>query len=280
MESHKEDVMKKVPGSAIAAIIALSATLAACGGGGGGGSSPGNGGGGGGGSVTPPTPAVTPNASGVLTLNGAALANAKAVYTCGCSSQAGSVSTDASGNVNVAGSANAIPSAPSPTYTAIPGRNYLIIGYANGTQAQTWTMLFLGSKAANNVNLAGNSTGLVSDTAANAAALFVYYDAAQKFSSAADQSFDQYNFNQIAAFAAKLRTSPNSAEQTLMNDIVAAQSSGTSMYPGAGVPTWNASPGATTNQTITNALKAVAASGDSALPTPCPSTGCSGAPTP
>lgn len=267
----------------LAASLILSAALAACGGGGGGGGTSGGGGGGNIPSVPTPTPTPTaaptptPGAAGALTVNGGAVV--KAVYTCGCSAQAGLMSPDASGNVTILSSTTAIPASPQPTYTAVPGRNYLVIGYA-ANHAQVWTMEFLGKATATNLNLAGNSTGYSTDTAATAAALYLYYDAGVRFSASSDQSFDQYNFNQIVAFANALRSSSaNSAEKKLLGDVAAAQAAGQSMYP-SGVPVWNPDAGVTANVTITNDLRAVASSGDAAIPTPCPASGCTNAPTP
>lgn len=217
-----------------------------------------------------------------MNLNGSALANATVAFTCGCSAQAGETTTDANGNYTVNSQATAIPAAPTPTYTTVPGRNYMIIGYAS-TGTQTWTMEFLGNTPATNLNLSsspGNLTSNVTDTAGTAASLYVYLESQND----SDQSFDLWNFNTIAGWAQKLRAGSglSAHETTLMNDIVSSQSAGKSLYPT--VPAWNPQAGATSNTTIKADLQAVATDGtsvDPALPTPCPGAGqCTGAPTP
>jgi len=210
------------------------------------------------------------------------MANSTVAYTCGCSAQAGETSTNAGGNYTIDASATAIPSSPTPTYTAVPGRNYMIIGYAsNGTQA--WTMEFLGNSPATDLNLSSTPNSLstnTTDTASTAAALYIYYESQNN----SDQSFDLWNFNTIAGWAAHLRAGSGlSANETkLMSDITSSQSAGASLYPT--VPAWNPQAGATKNTTILSDLQAVHADGtavDSTLPTPCPGEGeCTGAPTP
>lgn len=267
---------------AAASSITLAALLAACGGGGGGGGSttpPGAGGG------TPPPPQSTPtssptpppSATGSLTLNGSALANATVVFSCGCNQDGGKLTTDANGNYTISGSAPAVSG--NGTYTA-DGNNLMIVGYANGSATQVWTMEFLGATPAHDLNLSStpnNASANVSDTAATAAALYVYYQASQLPTT--DKTFDWFNFNTVAAFAQHLRTSPNASEQQFLSDITAAQAHGASLFP---VPApWNAVSSDGTSFTMNTDIKTVQASGDSALPTPCPSAnGCTGAPTP
>lgn len=69
----------------------------------------------------------------------------------------------------------------------------------------------------------------------------------------------------------------NTAEKKLIADVVAAQQAGTTLFPT--VPAWDPD-GPSGNSTIASDVQAVLHSGDPALPTPCPSTGCTGAPTP
>jgi hypothetical protein len=266
----------------LGALLALLAALAACGGGSGSGS-PGSG--------MPPTTApttaspqatATTSISGAIALNGAAVSNATVAFTCGCSAQAGETMTNSTGAYVIGPTATAIPASPNPTYTAVPGRNYMIIGYASsGTQA--WTMEFLGKTQATDLNLSSTPSNLQTnstDTASTAAALYIYYESQND----SDQSFDLWNFNTIAAWAAKLRAGAGlSAHETqLLADVTSAQGSGASLYPT--VPVWNPQAGAAANATILADLQAVHSDGttvDPALPTPCPAAGaCTGAPTP
>jgi hypothetical protein len=264
--------------SRLGALLALVAALAACGGGSGSGSS---------GSGAVPTMAspqatATMLIAGAMTLNGTALDNATVAFTCGCSAQAGETTTSGSGAYTIDASATAIPSSPNPTYTTVPGRNYMIIGYApSGTQA--WTMGFMGDTQAADLNLSSTPANLQAnstDTASAAAALYIYYESQND----SDQSFDLWNFNTIATWAAKLRagTGLSEHETQLLADVTSAQSSGTSLYPT--VPVWNPQAGASANATILADLQAVHSDGtavDSALPTPCSAAGaCTGTPTP
>jgi len=278
------------PMTGAAIFLLLTATLAACGGGG-------NGGGGGTPPTTSPTtgptasptapptatpvPTPTPAVAGVLQLNGAALANGRLAYTCGCSAQAGVSTTNGMGNFSITAVATANPLTPSPTYTAVPGRNYVVIGYAPTSFAQVWTMVFLGKTPATNLNLSGNSNGVSTDTASEAAALYIYYEAGLLHSSG-DQSFDNFNFNSILAWTQSMRTSGgnNPAEVQLFTDIVNQSSGGFSLYPS--VPAWNPVSGASANATIVTDLHNVAGSTDRLLPTPCPGGvgSCTGTPTP
>jgi hypothetical protein len=217
-----------------------------------------------------------------MTVNGSVLANATVVFTCGCSQQAGETTTNASGNYAIGASATAIPGSPNPMYTTVPGRNYMIIGYAS-SGTQTWTMEFLGNTPATDLNLSSSPKTLsmnTSDQAGTAASLYIYYESQND----SDQSFDLWNFNMIAAWAQKLRSGSglSAHESSLLQDIASAQSSGKSLYPT--VPVWNPQAGATTNAAILTDLQNIHTDGtavDPALPTPCPAAGsCSGAPTP
>jgi hypothetical protein len=262
----------------LGALLALVAALAACGGGSGSGSS-------GPGAIpttASPQATATITIAGSMTINGTALVGATVAYTCGCSAQAGETTTNSSGSYTINASATAIPASPNPTYTTVPGRNYMIIGYAaSGTQA--WTMEFMGNTPATDLNLSSSPTNLsdnVTDTPSTAAALYIFYESQND----SDQSFDLWNFNTIAAWAQKLRagTDLSAHETQLLNDITTAQASAESLYPT--VPVWNPQGSATVNATILADLQAVHSDGtavDPALPTPCPAEGaCTGAPTP
>ncbi|MGZ3503470.1 MAG: hypothetical protein ACXWNK_02570 [Vulcanimicrobiaceae bacterium] len=248
--------------------VLLAGLLAACGGGGSGG-----------GSVVPPAgnpnpgPQASPTgAAGTMSLGGQGMANAKVVFTCGCSLQAGSTTADGSGNYSLPSTSSAVPATPNPTYTTQPGRNYIVIGAAGHTES--WTMLFLGSTTAHNLYLSASSAN-VSDEFTTAASLYVFYNS-QNMS---DQSFDTWNLNTIAAWTQSLRASGgnNAAEQKLIADVKSAQQAGNTLFPT--VPAWD--PNApSSNGTIRTDIQAVKSSGDPALPTPCPASGCTGAPSP
>lgn len=270
---------------AAASIFSLAVMLAACGGGGGGGG------------TTPPTSPTAPgssptaspsssptsnpteSASGTLALNGVDLANAKVTFTCGCSQSAGLTSTDANGNYTVTQSAPAAPKGTG-TYT-LQGHNVLVIGYSPTSSTQVWTLDFVGNTPATDLNLSA------SDTAATAAALYLYYEVAYNpainTGSNPDRTFDWFNFNTVNAWVTHLRsgTGLTSAETTLLSDIASAQSAGTSLFPYS--QNWNPTSDGT-NAKIASDLSAVASGGisaDDTLPTPCPGIGqCSGAPTP
>jgi hypothetical protein len=276
-----------------AAIFALTALLAACGGGGGGST-------GGGGGIVPPgaTPTPTPGATatppgatptplptatpaptptpvfnGTASIGASALANATVAFTCGCSGQAGRTTTNGSGAYSFTGTATPVPLAPNPTYTTVPGRNYLIVAYNPANHAQSWTMGFLGKTPATTLSLAP-SNGM--DAPATAAALYVFANSP----SSGNEVFDAWNYTSIATYANKLRTGPTTAAETkLMNDIVTQQNAGNSLY--TTIPSWNPDSGATTNATIAADLNAVKTS-NSGVPTPCPggAGSCTGTPTP
>ncbi len=260
--------------------FAFSCLLAACGGGGGGGggSLPPNNIPSGHPSATPsptptpsPSPSETPGGTGLMSA-GTALGNARIVYTCGCSSQAGSTTADGSGNYTMPMSSTAVPQNPTPTYTAVPGRNYMVIGAGASSHTEAWTMLYLGNVPSHNLYLSPSN---VTDQYTTAASLYIFYNS----QNASDQSFDLWNFNTIASWTASLRTSGgnNAAEKKLISDVVTFQQAGTTLFPTA--PQWDPD-GPSTNATIVSDLQAVLHSGDAALPTPCPSSGCTGTPTP
>jgi len=260
--------------------LALVAALAACGGGGSGGgpTMPST--------TTPSTtsPAATPTSSisGTMAISGANLANATVAYSCGCSKQAGETKTNSSGSYTISASATAIPASPNPTYTTVPGRNYMIIGYAS-SGTQSWTMEFLGDTPSSNLNLSSSPTDLstnVTDQASTAAALYIFFESQND----SDQSFDLWNFNTIVSWAQKLRggSGLSANETALLSDVSSSQSGGLSLYPT--VPVWNPQNGATVNSKILADLEAVHSDGtavDPSLPTPCPGAGkCTGTPTP
>jgi hypothetical protein len=267
------------PASLLAALFALSAlALAACGGGSSGGPDP---------VINPtatptskatatPTPTPTPisGATGVMSVNGSPLANAKVAFSCGCSSSGGTATTDASGNYTITQGSPQIP--PPGTYTIVPGRNYMIVAAGSPGETEAWTMMFLGSIPAHNVYLTSANT---TDAYTAAAALYIFYSA----TSLSDPlAYDHWNMNTIISWENTLRASGgnNAAEKQLLADIVSAQQSGSSLFPA--IPVWDpdSNPPFQANATIAGDLKAVQSSGDKALPTPCPSTGCTGTPQP
>ncbi len=220
--------------------------------------------------------------AGTMAVEGTDLTNAAVVFSCGCSAQAGETSTGSNGAYAIGATATAIPASPNPTYTTVPGRNYMIIGFAaSGTQA--WTMEFLGDTQAADLNLSSTPTNLQTnstDTASTATALYIFYESQND----SDQSFDLWNFNTISAWAEKLRAGAGlSAHETqMLSDVTAAQGAGESLYPT--VPVWNPQAGAAANATILADIQAVHSDGtavDPELPTPCPAEGaCTGTPTP
>jgi hypothetical protein len=219
---------------------------------------------------------------GAATINGMPVANGTVVFSCGCSSQAGTVKTDSFGNFTITTTSQAIPPSPHPTYTTVPGRNYLIVA-KDTSGAEAWTMAFLGKVPSHNVGLgAGNAVSTDPFTAA--AALYIFYASPQTAQS--DLAFDQWNFNTIASWADHLRTSPLSSltpqEQALINDIQSAQASGKTMFPT--LSQWYPGTPAQSNSTIKGDLAAVKTQGsaDPLLPTPCPGGvgSCTNTPTP
>jgi hypothetical protein len=205
-----------------------------------------------------------------------------AIFSCGCSGQAGSVPIDTQGNFTITTTSAAIPPSPSPTYTIAPGRNYLIVA-KTAPGAEAWTMVFLGKTSSHDLGI-GAGNGFTTDQFSAAAALYVFY--ASPLTKQADEAFDQWNLNSVKAWADHLRTTPlaslTSQEQTLLGDILAAQSNNVTMFPTASL--WNPGSPVQSNATIKNDLAAVKSQGsaDTTLPTPCPGGigSCTGTPTP
>lgn len=258
--------------------IATLFFLAGCGGGGGGSGS----------STTPaqvvPVQTPQPNPAAILAqINGPAgapetLALDPVVFSCGCqpdsgqTALAGQTFSDANGMITLPSSGTGMPSG---TYTLVGGRNYLIVTSGSGTES--WTMEHVGTVPANNITLSA-APGAGTDPAQAAAALYVF-----QFSDAtppANLAYDDWNFSTIANWVARLRSGTVSpAESKLLTDISAYQAAGKSLYPMA--PPWNRSL-PTNGGTIDNDLTAVqqSAATEPSLPTPCPSGGCTGTPTP
>lgn len=256
--------------------FALLCSLSACGGGGG------SAGGGGGTGGRPPIPTPAPlSATGNLQIAGVPLANGFVVYSCGCSLQAGTVGTDSAGNFLMPASAAATPSAPAPTYTLGPDRNYVIIGSQSpsaGSGSEAWTMEFLAQRSSNNLSLNATNASNTSDAFTAAGALYIYYFTQKNGSG--DLAFDQWNFNQVLKWISNLKSPAKTpAEQKLLSDIDASQRSNTSLFPKP--PTWNTTQ-PNPNAIIAADLKAVQnqVPADATLPTPCPTSGCVGAPGP
>ncbi len=270
--------------------IANGLVVAACNGGSDGGGSGGSSGGGGssgssgaqGGGVVPtlaPTnaPTSTPGATGTMTIGGGPMANATVAFTCGCTQEAGEVSADASGAYAITVPATLFGGGGQ--YTP-PGHNLMVIGYGSG-HAQTYSMEFLGNSPSHDLNLDGNASGNVANEFTTAAALYVYYETVQYYAAhpSNDNTYDIWNFNNIASFKQSLASSGgnNAAEKTLIKDVLAAQGAQASLYPE--VPSWDKTSGDTVNAQIVSDLKAVASSGDPALPQIC-GTSCTATPTP
>jgi hypothetical protein len=197
-------------------------------------------------------------------------ANAAVVFSCGCTGQAGTATTDAAGTFTVVAQSTATPSAPDPTYTIVPGRNYVVIASAGagGTPPEGWDIQFAGRSPRHNLYLDNPNA---SDVYTTAVGLFVYYESPPGIT-----AFDDWNFNTLLNWYGVLKASPNAAETTLLNDIASQSGLDKTLYPSA--PGWD--PSHATNGTIASALNAVKTSGDPAVPTPCPTSGCSGTPSP
>ncbi len=260
------------------ATIATLFFLAGCGGGGGGSGS----------SATPsqvvPVQTPQPNPAAILAqIDGPAgpvtLALDPVVFTCGCqpdsgqTALAGQTFSDANGTIILPSSGTGIPSG---TYSLVGGRNYLIVTSGSGTES--WTMEHVGTVPANNITLSA-APGAGTDAYQAAAALYVF-----SFSDAtppANLAYDDWNFSTIASWVARMRSGTvSAAEQKLLTDIGAYQVAGKSLYPMA--PPWNrtlVNPNAGTIATDLTAVQQSAAT-EPSLPTPCPSGGCTGTPTP
>jgi hypothetical protein len=251
--------------------LTVATIMAACGGGS---TTPGpSGPGGGSGSPTPtPVPGIN-DAMNVATggvypsYSYSTADNASVVFSCGCSGQAGTSTASGSGVVTLAADSSATPSAPSPTYTIVPSRNYIIVATTN-SGAEAWDIQFAGRKPSHNLSLNGNFT---SDVYTAAVALYVYGQ-----SSIGSTAFDNWNFNTLKTWYGTLQNSPNTAEKSLLNDIASQSAASTTLYPES--PGWDL--GHATNSTIRSDIAAVKASIDSTKPTPCPSSGCTQTPTP
>ena len=265
--------------SAIGALM-VTALIAACGGGGGGAmnpppTSP---------PKTSPTPTISPTPTPSPGLTGnmqvatggtvgsftyGPAANATIVFSCGCSTQAGTATADGTGTFTLVANSTPTPSAPDPTYTIVPGRNYIVVATTAGG-AEAWTTQFAGNNPARNQYLDSN----VSDVYTAAVSLYVFNN-----SPSGTTAFDDWNFNAtIRLVYIALKTSPNGAETTLLNDIAARSAANKTLFPGA--PSWNMTQMSST--LIKTDLAAVKTSGDATIPTPCPGgeAGCTGTPTP
>src|SRR5579872_1833450 len=270
---------------ALSGAFAAAALIAACGGGGGGG---------GGGTFPGPSPhpspsvapssspsvSPSPSASPVLTgtmqiatggttgtgFTYTAAGNAQVVFSCGCTAQAGTANADVAGNYTLVANSTPTPGIPNPTYTIVPGRNYIVV--AQSANGQAWTMQFAGAVPAHNLSLSGANP---SDVYTAAASLYVYQN-----SNTGAFAFDEWNFNTVMAWLATLHGSPNAQETALLNDIATQSGLHRSLFPSA--PTWN--PTQSVNGTIQADLAAVKASADATKPTPCPGGACTGTPTP
>ena len=255
------------------AILGATVIAAACGGGSG--SAINNPGGGG---NPTPTPAPTSALPGTLNLvtGGAYPAQTygpagtvSVDFSCGCTSVAGSATTDGAGNFTLVAVSTPVP-APNPMYTIVPGRNYLIVGNPTAG-SQAWTVEFAGKIPSHNVYLnAANQ----SDVYTVAVGLYVF-----NYSSGGSVAFDGWNFNQLLAWYNQLKSSPTTAEKALLSDIVTQSEAASILWPKA--PTWRPtlSP---INSTIKSDLATVHANSppDPQLPTPCPGGACTGTPTP
>jgi hypothetical protein len=231
--------------------------------------------GGGGGHPSPspsPAPSVTPVLTGNLNVavsgtyptqvEGAA-ANAEVDFTCGCTGVAGTGTADGTGNFNIVTDSTPVPT-PNPSYTLVPGRNYVVIGTAalgTGGRAQAWTMVFAGNDTSRNQYLSGTNA---SDPITAAVALYVFAN-----SSGSSIAFDDWNFATLQGFYTHLLTAPTAQETTLLDDIVLQQEAGKWMYPAK--PRWR--PLRIKNPTIAADLAAVKAGDPSNVPTPCPTPG-------
>jgi hypothetical protein len=199
--------------------------------------------------------------------------NAQVVFSCGCSAQAGTATTDGSGNFTLVANSTPTPSAPDPTYTVVPGRNYIAVA-TTSAGAEAWNTIFAGSKPSRNLYLNGSNG--TTDVFTAAVSLYVYYFSPQEGTGNPGTAFDNWNFNNLVTWYGTLKSSPNVAETKLLNDIASQSAANQTLYPAA--PSWNTSH--PTNGTIASDLNAVKTSGDTAIPTPCPTTGCTNTPSP
>ena len=109
-----------------------------------------------------------------------------------------------------------------------------------------------------------------------AVALYVFFHT----TSGSATAFDDWNYNTLLGWYTQLSTTPPAslpaAEKKLLQDIVTRQVANKTLYPQK--PTWN--PGIVPSGVVFNDLAAITAVVDPNIPTPCPSTGCTGTPTP
>jgi len=251
----------------LSAFIGIS-VLAACGGGGGGTVN------GGGATPTPVATAALNGSSQFATggtfatgyTYGAAGAGDQVVFSCGCTAQAGTTNTNNSGGFTLVQNSPATPAAPAPTYTIVPGRNYLIV--TQGAGAQAWTMQYAGNNPGRNQYL---TTSVLNDVFTAAVGLYVFQN-----STSSATAYDDWNFNALKAWYTQLVSSPNVAETKLLNDIASQSAASQPLYPSA--PGWNSSQ--PTNALIKADIGTVKTSGDPLIPTPCPGSACTGTPTP
>jgi hypothetical protein len=247
-------------------------------------------GGGGGGTMAPPpnalpSPTLSPGFSGVAQVatggsypgpfSYAPAAGANVVFSCGCSKQAGTATTSNSATFTVVPNSTPTPSLPDPTYTTVPGREYVAVisSGAQGAPPEAWDIQFVGRNPSRNHYLNGSNTTNVYTAAV---ALYVFYE-----SGSSSTAFDDWNFNSLAAWYSKLAgvspsPTPNPQEQKLLDDIASQSAASQTLYPSE--PSWDGSHA--TNPIIQDDLKVVATSGDKTLPTPCPGNNCTGTPTP
>jgi len=211
-------------------------------------------------------------------------ANVSAVFSCGCSAQAGIAPTDVNGKWSAVSPAQATPG-PSP-YDMVVGRNYIVIAQpASGAGPQGWTLLFAGKTPATTLGLGDTHSVLasasVSDNYTTAAALYVYKKSSQCGVHGCETAFDDWNFNAVQAWVAHMTAgSLNFAETNLLNDIATETVATHSLFPSPKEPTWN--PTQPVNALIATDINAVAGSNDPTIPTPCPGgpASCTGTPTP
>jgi len=258
----------------------LAAVIAGCGGGST--SAVGPPGGGGGNPSPTPAPSITPVLTGALNVaisgsypsqvDGAA-ANASVDFTCGCTGQAGTGTADSGGNFNLLTTSTPVPASPNPTYTIVPGRNYVVIGTAamgTNQKVQAYTMVFAGNDTSRNQYLIPGVNA--SDPITAAVTLYVMAKSA-----GTPLAFDDWNLFTLQTFYTHLQTAPTTQETQLLTDIVAQQELGNTMYPAK--PRWR--PNKIKNTVIANDLAAINNTTDPGnVPTPCPTpapgqpTGC------
>ena len=206
----------------------------------------------------------------VSQLYGAAEAqNSNVVFSCGCTAQAGASLLQAGGVFSIPQTAPATPSAPQPTYTTVPGRNYLIVATNQGN-SESWALEFLGTTPSHNLALGPNAT---SDVFTAAGSLYVYFFSGVN----SDTAFDTWNFNSVLAWVnhLRLRWSKRCRAATAQRHRRSPGRRPDTLSDGADVEPWRL-----TNSAIAADLNNVQTSGDAALPTPCPGGACTATPSP